>query len=207
MYMKEHIWFRDPSGFITSDNFAQFVPLPSTPYERQLNSILRFAVYFALIMLLIRRDATILWLPVMAMGFTWFMYNMYENENASKEDALNALKLGWDKKRKRVCVLPSEANPFMNVLVNEYKEAPKRPAACDILDPKIKADVQKKFNKYLWRDAGDIFENQASDRQFYTTPVTTIPNDQGAFAEWTLKPPPTCKERTVLCYRGRQKGV
>ena len=40
----------------------------------------------------------------------------------------------------------------------------------------------------------NIFSKNNSQRQFYTTPVTTIPNDQKSFANWLYKTPPTCKE-------------
>ena len=46
----------------------------------------------------------------------------------------------------------------------------------------------------LYKDVSDIFSKNNSQRQFYTTPVTTIPNDQGSFADWLYKTPPTCKE-------------
>ena len=40
-----------------------------------------------------------------------------------------------------------------------------------------------------------------SQRQFYTTPNTRIPNNQIEFAEWLYKAPETCKENNEHCLR------
>ena len=40
----------------------------------------------------------------------------------------------------------------------------------------------------------DIFNKNITQRQFYTMPVTTIPNEQTKFANWLYATPPTCKE-------------
>ena len=37
------------------------------------------------------------------------------------------------------------------------------------------------------------------ERQFYTTPINTIPNDQTEFAKWLYDSGPTCKEKTTEC--------
>jgi hypothetical protein len=47
----------------------------------------------------------------------------------------------------------------------------------------------------------DLFNRNTSQRQFYTTPVTTIPNDQTGFARWLYKLPETCKENQSNCLK------
>ena len=39
-----------------------------------------------------------------------------------------------------------------------------------------------------------LFNNKSSQRQFYTLPSTTIPNDQGGFANWLYNRGPSCKQ-------------
>ena len=39
-----------------------------------------------------------------------------------------------------------------------------------------------------------VFGKNNSQREFYTAPVTTIPNNQGDFADWCYKTGKTCKE-------------
>ena len=43
--------------------------------------------------------------------------------------------------------------------------------------------LNKKFFKDTYRDIDDIFDRKSSFRNFYTNPVTTIPNDQKSFAD------------------------
>ena len=50
------------------------------------------------------------------------------------------------------------------------------------------------YNEGLYEDNFDIFGKEHSARQFYTMPVNSIVNDQGSFAEWCYKRPPTCRD-------------
>ena len=50
------------------------------------------------------------------------------------------------------------------------------------------------FNKNLYRDLTDVYGKNNSQRQFYTTPITTVPNDQNSFANWLYRSEKTCKE-------------
>ena len=54
--------------------------------------------------------------------------------------------------------------------------------------------LEKHFNTDLYRDSTDLFDTKNAQRIWYTTPVTSIPNDQESFANWLYKTPPTCKE-------------
>ena len=44
-----------------------------------------------------------------------------------------------------------------------------------------------------------LYEKKNSERQFYTVPNTTIPNDQKGFAEWLFKTENTCKYDGINC--------
>jgi hypothetical protein len=116
---------------------------------------------------------------------------------------MDELKLGYDARKGRACSRPTAANPFMNVLLTDFKENPHRAPACDVRDCGTRSEVHQLFNKNLQRDVGDIFYKNASDREFYSTPNTTIPNDQDAFAKWLYKTPP---EKGLSCWRGRPHG-
>jgi hypothetical protein len=88
-------------------------------------------------------------------------------------------------------------NPFMNVLFNEWTDNPNRAPACEYNG--INEDIEQNFNFNLYRDVDDLFNKNNSQRQFYTTPITTIPNDQGSFAKWLYEVPSTCKENSENC--------
>jgi hypothetical protein len=94
----------------------------------------------------------------------------------------------------------TSANPFENVTVDQYKYAPTRGPA------EGKTDLDAFFRVQWSSDPTDVFGKTQSQRMFYTTPNTTIPNDQGSYQDWLYKIPGlTCKEGNgAACVRGSE---
>jgi len=91
-------------------------------------------------------------------------------------------------------------------LMSDYTQNPKRAKACDLSQGPVKSKAQGYFNKNLYRDVGDVFQKNASDRNFITMPVTTIPNDDGAFKNFLYDIKQTCKEGNgTVCYSNRYR--
>lgn len=204
--MEEEIWFLDPKGLFAGDRPARFVPLANAPLAEQLNAVMRFAIYFAAVLLVLRRTTVVLYIPVLAGAVTYLVYvadaQAREARDADategREDGAPAI--GRDPSSGKACVRPTRDNPFMNVLVTDYARAPRRPAACDVDNPRTQARIQANFDHNLYRDVDDVFQRRSSSRQFYTNPSTTIPNDQGGYAQWLYGSAPTCKEGSLgLC--------
>lgn len=101
---------------------------------------------------------------------------------------------------KNTCKKPSVDNPFMNNNITEYG-AGEVPAACNANDEDIKNNIVVNYNHQLFRDVDEIWERENSQRQFYTTPNTAVPNNQTEFAKWLYYIPSTCKENTANCNR------
>ena len=101
---------------------------------------------------------------------------------------------------------PSDKNPFMNVLVDEIKYNPKRAPAASVLDPSVVLELDDFFKTQFVNDPTDVFGKTQSQRQFYTTPSTTVPNDQESYQNWLYKiPGKTCKEGgREACYGGTE---
>jgi hypothetical protein len=76
------------------------------------------------------------------------------------------------------CVPPTDNNPHMNVMLGDYINMPNRPSACDVTNPVVKQAVRANIPD-LPQD--DLFSDGRMDRQFYTMPSTTIPNDQTGY--------------------------
>jgi hypothetical protein len=104
--------------------------------------------------------------------------------NAEKKKAASDETEVFDNEMNELCTRPTPENPFMNVLVSDIGDNPLRPAACDVEDHRVRNKMHQYFDAGLYRDVDDIFHSKASDRQFYTMPVTTVANDAGAFASW-----------------------
>jgi len=90
---------------------------------------------------------------------------------------------------------PSTRNPFMNVLVDELKYNPTRPAAASVLDPEVRVTLDEFFKTEFYNDPTDVFGKTQGQRQFITMPSTSIPNDVDSFQNWLYRiPGKTCKE-------------
>ena len=90
---------------------------------------------------------------------------------------------------------PNGKNPFMNVLIDEIKYNPTRPPAASVLNPSVSVTLDDFFRTEFVNDPTDVFGKTQSQRQFYTMPSTTVPNDQGSYQDWLYKiPGKTCKE-------------
>jgi hypothetical protein len=89
-------------------------------------------------------------------------------------------------------VQPNTENPFMNAM--PFDSRTRTPATNTISNPIKSAEIEVSFDQGTFRDVNDVFDKNNGKRQFFTMPWTTYPNDQGGFANWLYKTPPTCKE-------------
>ena len=97
---------------------------------------------------------------------------------------------------------PTSRNPFMNILLDDIKYNPQRPAASPV--PDVAQTMDDYFRIQWFSDPTDVFGKNQGQRQFITQPSTTVPNDQGSFADWLYKiPGKTCKEGgRAACHAG-----
>jgi hypothetical protein len=95
---------------------------------------------------------------------------------------------------------PTARNLFMNVLIDEYKYNPDRPAAAPVSDPLVKQTMDDYFRVQWFSDPTDVFGRNQSQREFVTQPSTSIPNDRESYQNWLYKiPGKTCKEGGRYC--------
>lgn len=94
-----------------------------------------------------------------------------------------------------VVTKPTARNPFMNVLLDEISYNPRRPGADIIMQPMNQIILDDYFRVQWTSDPTDVFGRTQGQRQFYTMPSSSIPNDQGSYQNWLyLLPGKTCKE-------------
>ena len=105
--------------------------------------------------------------------------------------------------------VPNSKNPFMNVLVDEIKYHPTRPAAMSVSDPSIQVGLDDFFRTEFYSDPTDVFGRSQSQRQFITMPSTSIQNDQASYKDWLYKiSGKTCKEGgRESCFPGTDGGA
>jgi hypothetical protein len=99
----------------------------------------------------------------------------------------------------KLCVKPTKENPFMNPNILEKSNLEYK--SCNIQNSKIKNNMNHYFKQSVFKDVLDIYDRKISERQFYTIPATSIPNDQDSFAKWLYLRGKTCKENNgERCY-------
>lgn len=204
MNTEETIWIKDFNILFEKEKLFKYVPLNSYSNYEKMNSMMRFTLYISVLLSFLYKNLNYFFIFILC-GLVTFLMHMNEEKEQDgelKENLENYDKIKNDpdiKKRKinhkkylKKCVLPSRDNPFMNVLPTDNR---KRKSACKSYnDEKIKKLIDDKFSKGLYKDINSIYNNENSQREFYTMPNTTVPNNQGDFADWLYGVPKTCKE-------------
>ena len=207
-------WFDSPR--ILLDQASEFFPF--TEHDKRctaaaLNSFTRFGLYLGLLLALVRLNPTWLLVGVAFAAFAvvaWFMmsrsgavregfglYGEYDTEapivDAGSVNGTYVPDVIGQNSGSRT--QPTSANPFMNVLISEISDNPYRPPAADVAGIKVRNELDSYFETMFASDPGDAFQHMQSQRQWYTTPSTTIPNDVDSLQNWLYRTPgQTCKE-------------
>ena len=124
-------------------------------------------------------------------------HNNNNHNNNNNEIIKNETEYSNNNQINEQCTSPTKENPLMN---RNLYDNPLKDPACEY-DDKTSELVNEKFGYNLYQDIDDMFERYNSQRQFYTTPNTNLPNNQTEFAKWLYQTEPTCKETGVQCVR------
>lgn len=190
--MSEQIWYEDPGSFITYSNYLSILPTQDMTTEEKINAIVRFFMYLGIALSLIRADYRYLFFGIIVALISIPLYQNEQNQLQKIEKFLE--KQDLDVVNNKVCARSTVDNPFMNPSIADIKYNPNRPAACDVNNDKVQKVMSKNFYSRLFRDIDDLYGKNASERQFYTIPGSTIPNDQSGFAAWCYGHGATCRE-------------
>lgn len=195
--MEEQPWFKNPLHLFAKNKVAIFWPLAKQNSVERLNAATRFVIYTIIILYLINRDLRIVYLGLSVILVMASMFVM----GGIKEGMRPAAFLREGTTYGLGCTQPSMDNPMGNILMNEYTDNPKRPPACYY--PSVKDKVKSLLNQNVPTDQADIYSSRnQSFRAFYSTPSTTIPNDQEAFAKAAYGPvvDRTCRNDSGSCF-------
>ena len=211
-------WYYQPSILWDKHRFIEFFPNPGLSLAEKLNSLVRLSIYICIILMVFFGNYLYIYIPIVVLAFTYLVYtNFKPKKKEDLQDYKSLLNSTDDVKTienfdasqfetslddnvitENICTKPTINNPLMNI--NTITDKRDKPAACPYYDnPELAADVEKKFEFNLYRDVSDLYDKRNSQRQYYTTPSTTIPNEQTSFAKWLYLSPPTCKEDTIRC--------
>jgi hypothetical protein len=220
----DKLWTQNIDIIFQKDRLYEIYPTDDMTNSEKLNSLFRLSIYVGVSFAILFSNYLYLYVPlIMAfiqIGITHYNKSLIENNNnndnnnnnnnnniqstnlieESEEASLDKIKEKYqntdDRSRiigeQSTCVRPSEENPFMNPLI--YDSRYRQPACTSYDNNTVKSEIDQFFDNNLFKDSSDIYDNRQSQRQFFTMPYTTFPNDQNGFAMWAYGEPPTCKE-------------
>jgi hypothetical protein len=194
-----NFWLNNLSIIFDKNHFLEVIPFPNMKFNDKLNAIFRVSIYYFIIMTLLKKNLNNIFIPVVVGIITVILYKNYRSIHKiseSNDNSSNNNNLSNSKNNSGIegCRLPTNENPFMNPTFLDYYSGNLQ-QSCSSYNNNIVRDLEKiYYNEGLYEDQFDIYGKEHSARQFYTMPVNSIINDQGAFAEWCYKRPPTCKE-------------
>ncbi len=194
--MSNNFWANNLQILVS--DYTAFLPDSKLNEIENLNAITRFGIYSSIILAMYHKNINYLFLMSIFFIFTYLMYiylglEDYENIN------LNIKEL------EKTYTLPTLNNPMMNILPGDNIN---KPPAYPINENSeeayyIKKDMENKLNFNVFSGRDDIYNNKHSQREFYTLPVTTIPNDREKFIDFVYKNnvKPLCKENKSYCLK------
>jgi len=213
-------WSENPNVLLDQKYIFEFFPVDVMSYEQKLNAITRTVIVLTILAFIFSKNLRIIIIGLITTGVVFLMhyYHVIEKE---KVDVKKLNKEGFDSGpahdyltskqiplRQDVFHESDSSNPFSNVLMTDYDYNPnKKPAPPSFntnINNKILTDAkqfvidshpdQPDIADKLFKSLGDELVFEQSLRQFNSTPNTTIPNDQGAFAEFCYGSMISCKE-------------
>ena len=197
----DDFWSNDYKILFVKDNLTKFIPNIEMTNIEKLNSLMRLGIYLGLALFIFTGKSEYLLIIVIVAFFTYFLYKYQQDNielffNSLQNSNFNKIQKSLMKKKSDI--QPTVDNPMMNInLITDDKTKEKAPISWN--NDELKEEIEDKYNYNLYRDVGDLYGKSNSQRQFYTMPSTTIPNNQTSFAKWCYSTGPTCKETSIYC--------
>jgi hypothetical protein len=202
-------WFEDPLILLKQKYIMELIPKNEMSRNQKLNAVMRVVLGLTIIGYAISRRTAIL-ISAFLVGVIsivyWWNGSRYEKE-AIKEglEAMNQARFSTPELE---LTKPTKDNPMMNIRVNDILDNPTRAPALPSFDPKVEKEINDKtkdfvteqFNsdpkirELLFSDLVETIKFDDSMRNFHSMPSTSLPNDQGAFAQFCYGDQPSCKE-------------
>jgi hypothetical protein len=215
-------WINDPNILFQQQYIFEFFPTETMTYEQKLNTITRTVIILTIICFLFTKSYRILIIGTLTVSIIYIVYYYHELEKSKiiNKKNLSIIKEGFSSPvndflqdnnisiPNNVFQQPDSNNPFSNVLMTDYDYNPNKKPAPPSFNNNINKQIlaqakqsvidsnpdQPDIADKLFRDLGEQLVFEQSMRPFYSNPGTTIPNDQGAFAEFCYGSMISCKE-------------
>jgi hypothetical protein len=198
-----------------------FFPTSKMSFTNKIIVTVRLVIILSIIGYMITSNSAYLWMGLFTASSIGGLY--YYREYVDKDNDTNGVEpfeniktiSQYDKILTSKYDKGTPANPLSNVLLTEYTDNPTRKSApptfnnsgIDEVNNNVKETVQElnptieDTSKQLFGGLYNNFELNNSNRAFFSTPNTKIPNDQGAFAQYLYGDMKSCKEDSIQCIK------
>lgn len=165
------------------DALLDFWPSASQTAMERVQSTTRFIIYASLLVFLITRDVRVVALGGLVLTILYLLYvKGMVPDGPRGVNSAPGLK-GFS--------MPTRDNPMANHLLGEPDDKPSAPWY-----PTMRTEVENE-----WKKIHPFERIRDTERNFYTTASSTIPNDQAAFAQAAYGRPfePQCRDTPWAC--------
>lgn len=193
-------WLENPNILLNKNYITEIWPKDNFDLARKLNAITRIIVLMGILGYYLTKSPFI---PVSAIVSVIVLVIIFKSKNkiinegfADKMNNNNSPNL--KEILKKEFTMPTQENPVMNVLMNEYTDNPTRKPAAPVYNEDVHQEMNQKAksktDKRLFKNLGDNISFENSMRNFYAMPNTEIPNNQKDFALFCYGNMPSCKD-------------
>jgi len=199
-----NIWLNNPAVLLKKGQLNQLWPREYMSRNEKINAITRLVIILTLLGFLVTQSYNFLFTGLVTLGVIAALYYAKEYKQDNQGGGLQSRAEGFTNPEvyqalKGNFTNPTNKNPFMNVLLPEIQDNPKRkmaaPAYNRAVEKQINEDTENfvvsnfdndpQIKKKLFSNLGDSLEfENFGQYNFYATANTRVPNDQTSFADF-----------------------
>lgn len=205
-------FMNDLAILFAPDRLIEFFPTQDQTLEERMNSLTRLVIFTSVALSMYQSSSKPMHFgAVLLIGLIVMWRNqtvtqsidtfvptpqvLGNSQQMSQDTVKDKHKLLEDAKPLNLpCRMPTLENPMMNPL---YGEDPRTPEACR--GPGVQEMAANFLDQQLRDDPEDLYGKNQMQRQFYTTPVTTVVDDRDKFANWLYRDSANCKQDGSEC--------
>tara|TARA_B100001059_G_scaffold193586_1_gene197413 strand:- start:1623 stop:2321 length:699 start_codon:yes stop_codon:yes gene_type:complete len=196
-----NIWFNDPTVLLKKNQINKFWPTKNMSSNEKVNAITRLVIILTILGFIVTQSYNFFFTGLITLGIIIILY--YTKEYKENEKS-NVKTEGFTNSKVYEAVKdnftnPTNENPFMNVMIPEINDNPKRKMAAPAYNPAVEKKINKDTQDFivsnfdndpdiknkLFSSLGDSFEfENFGQYNFYSTANTQVSNDQKSFAEF-----------------------
>lgn len=196
-YNNEKFWFEDPSILFT--NFYKFGPKMNFSLANSFNSYTRLIIICMIFIYVITKKIKYIYIGIFLIIIIIVMYYSINKDSFQNYSNISKELLEQRQLPERISdnfdTKSPKNNPLKNVPITDYDKKQEFSKAT------MSNSDMSKFIKDKVFQTPDQFIFDRDTRQYYTMPNSSVPNDQGAFANWLYGTENVCKEGSIYMQR------